>query len=296
MVIVLNGADFSQNNIGTITLPRDISNFTKAAILASGNIALSDEQKTILDDLFIALGATTNTGIWPKIDKLYLPMIAGSLSKAFINYKNNDADCLPNSQYWQMYLKGVKPLGAIDSSAALKLDSSFVLDYRDFSAFMLNAENISTATTKFIGGVMRYAGGTAYTGLRMNMSGPTVPYDVLSIGFPLNNNLMDPFTETPYGHNADLTAGHLRGLSSNGTNANMYYGGENTVTAQFRNDAVDYLDLTPSNLWYGGRYDGQVLLSDFDLISCGALVIGKYLSASEVETLKSTIENLYSSL
>lgn len=79
------------NNPNLPVLKTDISDFTKAAILASGNSLMTEAQKWALDGFFESIGAITNSALWQKIKILYIPTVAGEVAKAFVNYADMDA-------------------------------------------------------------------------------------------------------------------------------------------------------------------------------------------------------------
>ena len=55
MIIKLKGADFAANNIGKITLPIKLNDYTKRAVASCGK-DLTQEQQLALNDLFLAMG------------------------------------------------------------------------------------------------------------------------------------------------------------------------------------------------------------------------------------------------
>ena len=73
-------------------LKTDISDFTKAAIIASGNSSMDDAQKWALDSYFESIGAIDNGTIWQKIKAIYIPLILTDRTKIFINYKDTSAE------------------------------------------------------------------------------------------------------------------------------------------------------------------------------------------------------------
>lgn len=110
MIIKLPQADFSADNIGTITVPRTLSAFTLAAIEASGRADLTDLQKAALDDFFIAIGAgEAGNTIASKLTYLFIPAIAGELAKSLVNYKDSDFTVVktPDSTVWSVSSKGL---------------------------------------------------------------------------------------------------------------------------------------------------------------------------------------------
>ena len=110
MIIKLPQADFSADNIGTITVPRTLSAFTLAAIEASGRTDLTDLQKAALDDFFLAIGAgEAGETIASKMKYIFIPAIAGELAKSLINYKSTDftVEKTPDSSVWSVSSKGL---------------------------------------------------------------------------------------------------------------------------------------------------------------------------------------------
>lgn len=110
MIIKLPQADFSADNIGTVTVPRTLSAFTLAAIEASGRVDLTDLQKAALDDFFIAIGAgEAGNTIASKLTYLFIPAIAGELAKSLVNYKDSDFTVVknPDSTVWSVSSKGL---------------------------------------------------------------------------------------------------------------------------------------------------------------------------------------------
>ena len=79
------------NNPNLPILKTDISDFTKAAILASGNDSMTEVQKWALDTYFDRIGALNNSGAWTKIKALYIPAILTDRNKIFVNYKDMQA-------------------------------------------------------------------------------------------------------------------------------------------------------------------------------------------------------------
>ena len=55
-----------------------LNDFTKEAILKSGNTGLSDDQKFALNSFFRTMGAFSNSTLWQKIDMLLLPIIGAN--------------------------------------------------------------------------------------------------------------------------------------------------------------------------------------------------------------------------
>lgn len=107
MIVQINNADFSEKNIGKIST--GIDPFTIAAIAASGNTTMSNNQKIALNTFFKQIGATqgSTSQIFGKMKFIYLPMIAADVAKALVNYKTNNVDFAPSSDYYQIRNHGI---------------------------------------------------------------------------------------------------------------------------------------------------------------------------------------------
>lgn len=108
MIIKLKGADFSANNLGQINV-RELNDFTKLAITASGNTAMTEVQKYALDDFFYNIGAFgSKNNIYAKVKLLVLPIIANGIDGAKVNFQNNTS--LPLSNNWTLDDYGIKAI------------------------------------------------------------------------------------------------------------------------------------------------------------------------------------------
>lgn len=145
MILVLKNADFSENNLGQVDIPRELSQFTLDAIEASGNTTMTNAQKIVLDELFLAMGAGTQDSVMSKMRKVYLPIIAGDLSKALVNYADDNftVDATPSSTSWLIRSHG---LVANDSGAtdAINLTLNRPLLQNNYSSFFLRTELMQT--------------------------------------------------------------------------------------------------------------------------------------------------------
>jgi hypothetical protein len=105
MILRLNGADFSANNIGKIDIIREITSDTKK-LLSNFSREFTDEQMFAVQDFISGL---KNNGIWSSIGNLYIPVICGSLSECGYNLKTGKNDVTFGSDYvWSS--KGLKLL------------------------------------------------------------------------------------------------------------------------------------------------------------------------------------------
>ena len=124
MIVSIKGADFSADNLGKVTIPRTLRAFTTAAILASGNTDLTELQKYALDDFFRVIGAgEVGDTIASRLKYLFIPIMAGDLSKTLINYKDAafTIEATPSDTKWALGTKGLYGLDS-GSSGAITLN------------------------------------------------------------------------------------------------------------------------------------------------------------------------------
>lgn len=149
MILVLKGADFSVNNLGQVETTTELDDFTKAAIVASGNTSMTDVQKSALNTFFKKLGAFGATGVWSKIHYAWMPIIGGSLDKAFLNYKSNEVNVVPKSEYWSLVEGGIKSLKS-GVGGRNNFQSTDIIDGRNLSVACCHvdtrAENLVLAS------------------------------------------------------------------------------------------------------------------------------------------------------
>lgn len=85
MLIILKGADFSANKIGTVVMPRDSVDVTTASILANYTKTLTTEQIYAFDDFIIGVKAA---GLWDKTKRAYFPFLAANVDQALFDAKD----------------------------------------------------------------------------------------------------------------------------------------------------------------------------------------------------------------
>ena len=88
MIIKLVGADFSANNIGKVTLKREVSDATKS-LLSNYTRSLTTSQQLAVEDFIIGL---KSNGLWASIGNLYIPALAGNLNETMFNIKTETKD------------------------------------------------------------------------------------------------------------------------------------------------------------------------------------------------------------
>lgn len=123
MILRLNGADFSANNIGKIDIIREITNDTRE-LLSNFSREFTDEQMFAVQDFISGL---KNSGIWSAVGNLYVPIICGSLSECGYNLKTGKNDVTFGADYvWSN--KGLKLMPTStnywSTSAKIKVNGS----------------------------------------------------------------------------------------------------------------------------------------------------------------------------
>lgn len=279
MIIVLKEADFSANNIGKITMP--ISDFTLAAITASGNSGMTDAEKEALDSFFMAVGAIDNNGIWSKLDKVYLPFIGGDVTYGLVNYKDNNKDATLNSSYMRLVKGGVKTVKTdanTTSAEANNIVANYVWDWSSKSVFFLNTEQIPTESLDGIMNVCAY--NTTWKNVWISSSGAYI-----ATSATLSNNAIFEAHSAPYSSNV----GSSLGISVNTSAAKII--GIDGVIRNALNYTAPTVDTTPNTLFPFSPAPAGTTTPR--LIGTGALILGDYLDDTECTTLKTALDTLY---
>lgn len=141
MIIKLTGADFSANNIGKVDVRTELSAFTKAAITASGNTTMTEVQQWGLEAFFDKIGATTNTGVFSKLQFLCIPYIAGGLEQSLVDYKDNSVIGVPDATSYAMVEHGIKAITSTNASP-IKIDGKYNFKHDSYSVlFAITSAN-----------------------------------------------------------------------------------------------------------------------------------------------------------
>lgn len=156
MIIILKDADFSANNLGKVTVNKELNDFTKAAIAASGNTAMTEYQQWALEDFFEKIGATTNSGVFSKLQFLCIPYIAGGLEQSLVDYKDNSVIAVPDSSSYAMVDKGIKAITSSNTSPII-LDGKYNFKHNSRSVLVTvtsangyNSDSPATCATKLL--------------------------------------------------------------------------------------------------------------------------------------------------
>ena len=147
MILVLNGADFSENNLGQVEVTTILDDFTKAAISASGNNSMTEIQKSALNTFFKKIGAFgSGSQIFSKMRYLYLPLIASDLSHSMVNYVNNDAAISPSNTKFQLRNHGITGVSG-GSSAYIDITDNNGFDGTNISVGAMRTEFLAQDCT-----------------------------------------------------------------------------------------------------------------------------------------------------
>lgn len=285
MVIKLSEADFSAKNIGQIDITV-VSQFTQDAILASGNTAMTEQQKSALENFFVAVGAKTNTGVWAKLTKVYIPFLCADLAHAMVNYKGNAIDVTLDATTFGMRNKGVAGISASPSSEHSPKISSFLHNIKQASFFAMTKEaTFGTSVITYLFGQnsnSRWAISLSYSGagaLQMKV-GFLTPRDAGgSLDMKLTNtqdasNKLLGFTFVPN------SPTNMRVIKSDGT--------FKSLTNAENNNIVE--DTNSSNLMLFSSYTNVPNASKTGSIAM--LILGTALTDAEMTTLKTESEKL----
>lgn len=101
MILVLNNADFSDSNIGTIEIPRELSQFTKD-FLTHYTKSFTDTQKYAVDDFLTGL---IDSGIWNKLYFIFFPILAQNINEAFYDPIRNAT--ISSTTYYRLVTNGI---------------------------------------------------------------------------------------------------------------------------------------------------------------------------------------------
>lgn len=291
MIIRLSRADFSANNIGKYEFPKELSQFTLDAIAASGKV-MTDEQKYAMEDFFTSIGAIDNNGIWAKLDKVYIPFIGADVTKGLMNYKTNNLDNTLNADNLTLVNGGVKVKGSsnLNSADANNIVDNYVWNWESKSVFMLNTEPlVLDGSITSIYQLSTYTGDVSnkWQGFKIIN---TANYVIKFVIDQSNTNLIG-VDGVDYINNYGLvTRPQLIGASSNGSNVICMLG--NGITKTFAVASSYQADSTPHTLYpFGGNIRGEIFAA---MKACGALILGDYLTETEMKSLQNDVETLYS--
>ncbi len=165
-VIILKDADFSQSNVGQITLDVNISERTKL-ICQAYERDFTTEQQVALQNLIDWLDSE---GILSSIDCLYMPLLADSLDKAFVNIAKYPyaVDITPSTSEYEIASNGVR-LKSGQTGSGLLMDNITKAVVNNCHILVYNTESYETLATDTI--YPYYYGGSIDTNLKFEPDG-----------------------------------------------------------------------------------------------------------------------------
>lgn len=286
MIVTLQGADFSANNIGHVDVPIEISEFTLSAIAASGNNSMTDAQIQALDTFFRNIGAVANTGIFTKMDYIFLPMITLGLANSLMNYKNNTKPLTPASDKYQMLNGGLIGLSATASNNP----DLIITDNEDFDL----------ANFSLIGMAMGYkTGASAVEAYYAKVYSKTTASNRMSI-YSSTNSQQQKTVYNIYGTGQTYYSKPIKEAVNSSPLPVAVSHSSSTAYSYVRNGAV--VSDTAGASFYAKETGGRRIavignLAGYGNINTylpvGAILIGKALTDSELLTAYNSILALY---
>lgn len=274
MILILKDADFSANNIGKVELPREVSKFTLSALAASGNKSLTGKKVLALDTFFGNIGAISNSGIWPKLKLFTLPLIAGSLDKALVNYKDNSVIYSVDGAYWEL-VDGVLSRKASGEEDKVLLLQNNVLDMANSSFGVYDTYGMYDNTSHY--GLQ--ANGTNANAISLNGTGGN------QINYIFYHNPAQSKRTVVIDPTKDFSGGHVRMAVINSQEAFAVKIDNNIIRASRLEGADSYQDGdTRLKLGYG--------LETYVGCKFSAMFYGSALTEDEAVLLKTEIEKL----
>lgn len=284
--LIINGADFSAVSIGKVELPRELSETALAWIEASGNTSLTDEQKFAIDDFITAVGVDRVGSIWSKIDRLWLPMIAGDKAHSLVDYKNGYIDAytsMPQTSKTSFdnnvsfVNHGLKVTQDGSSREKIIVDSDYTFNSQDCSFFMFNTENYATLAS----GQNKDASGIGDSSSVNKRFGIVLTSTALQQKF-LSSVLLTSDTKSGF------REPHLHGVASDSTGLSILY----SNGTFYSSEAITSETLTGISILRAPA----AYLSDSATPSYGAFIVGKYMTNENITTLRTALNTLFAAI
>lgn len=295
MLIVIKDADFSANNVGKVSVPAVLDNFTLKALEASHNTFLAEDKKQALNTFFKEMGAFgSESNLWSKFDMVYLPFVVSGMEYSLMNYIDNTTVVTPNTSYFSKVNGGIKPIADFrDEAYKLKISSEYVFDYRNKSTLFLATENLNTDTAaNYAGVICQYSGGASFKRWGVNNSGAHAPYDVITPAIAIDNNF-----QSIASNDSDLYSSgtniDVRGISCNGTN--VYFMSNNGIikSSAVKSGADSYVSTDAGPLFFNSEQALGFIENHAKYKALGGLIIGNYLTGNEMQVVRTSLMKLY---
>lgn len=289
MVIKLQNADFSANNIGNIDITT-VSEFTLDAISASGNSSMTSEQKSALETFFRTVGAKDNSGVWTKLTKVYIPFLSADLAHAMINYKGNANDVTLSSSVFEMRHRGVASI--LTENAAANAPVPMIIDSADMSYFFMYAENYPTAQDGNGKAKLFAYNGSSGTNRFFCYSGLSgAGYYQVQRGFVSPSGINTVVFEQGSRSSVNVEK-KLLGISASGASCTgLFFDGHFETKTQTGADGAGTDTENRNALMFAEANGNAPLATD---ASVSVLLIGKALTQAEMTTLKDAFDLLAS--
>lgn len=285
--LVINGADFSAVSIGKVELPKELSATALAWIEASGNTGLTNEQKFAIDDFITAIGVDSVGSVYSKIDRLWLPMLAGDKAHSLVDYKNGYIDAytsMPETSKTSFddnvsfANHGLKVTQDGSARTNVIVDSDYTFNSQDCSFFMFNTEDYATLAS----GSSKEVSGIG------NISAPNHKrFGMLLTSSSLQDRFLSStilIVDTKSGFREP----HLRGAASNSMGISLLYS-DGTFGSS---EAVTSETLTGISILRGPA----PYLNDAATPSYGAFIVGKYMTNENITTLRTALDTLFAAI
>lgn len=297
MLIVIKDADFSANNVGKVSVPEELDNFTLEALEASHNTSLKDDKKQALNTFFKEMGAFgSKSNLWSKFDMVYLPFLVSGMEYSLMNYIDNKTEVTPNTSYFSKVNGGIKPIANINASSeanVLKVSESYVFDYRNKSTIFLATEDADPTKSRYHGVVTQWTSGTSFKRWGPNNSGAVNDYVTLHPVLAIDNSWKDIASDPSALYlGYDLAKG-VRGISCDGTTV-YFMGANGTVkSTPVKSGSDTYASTAAGNLYFNSEHFKGYIEDYTRYAAQGALIMGTYLTSSEMQTVKTSLMKLY---
>lgn len=265
---------------------RSLNPFTIAAINASGNESMTKEQKIALDDFFGAIGAFgSKSNIFGKLDMVYLPMLASTLNKALINYKDNsESNTIPDAEHYSLVNGGIH---VISSGQPLKVREGFLWDVsKRMGMFLTTTDSDINKSGYQVFASCHNSGGTDFHRICMTSSGSSAPYNYFKLDYKFNNNY-----SVAFGSSAKLGVEKgIRAIVGQGDKATLLAPLDNKELV-FKEDYQTEISSTEGDLFLMSKeYSGAIVTGQCDE---GAMVFGNDITLDEAQLLKGELVKLY---
>lgn len=278
MILVLNGADFSADNIGKVQVTIELHPFTKSAIQASGNTTLTNKQKSALNALFLAMGVDGSNNVMSKMRYMYLPILCNDVTKALVNYASADfnVDKVLDQNQWELRNHGL--VGKNNSSTnaiTLTLASEKALFGDNFTEMFLRTEPyaIDAKNLSNITGIIR---SNKFLGARENV------------------NIYGIYSVSTYGY-SDIDAS----LKPSGVVQANGYSIRGTTDNDWRLEGKVYKDKTVTISLLTHEQNETVYVFGLNTKNTenpyGALIMGEGITSEQFHNIMDRLDDLYKS-